>query len=235
MMRRWRPSPPGSPDGPAPNSPPMPNHRRYLIRLWSVRAVAALAVIGIIATTVLDFTTSFWEEHPMLTAYVSGLLLIALGSALVNEWLSARSRRRWQEIAALALIQWRDRLTGVIEAMPARAALADRDERSQLAARLGAQLDDAYQVAVTWAPLVVGDGTYVFALDSYVHLIHRTWRVVWVLNRDSADQMSPSPLADEVAGLERDARLLRGRLDTMIGELLPWPAHFGPRPGATTG
>lgn len=232
----------------------MPNHRNYLIRLWGVRLIAALAVVGIIATTILDFTTSFWVDHPMLGAYVSGLLLIALGTALVNEWLAARARRRWQEVAALALIQLRDRLTGIREALsnaaPAAATAAARDsvptyamaiigdpaERARLADRIDVQLDEANQVAVTWAPVVVGDGTYVFALNSYVHLVHRAWRVGWMLRRDGgADHTADGPLAEEMAALALDAQQLRGRLDGMIGDLLPWPASFGLRPGAATG
>jgi hypothetical protein len=77
-------------------------------RLVVIRVVGALAIVGIAATTALDWLSDFWIEHPMATAYTSALLMLVLGIAVINEYLAARSRRRWHTVAALAITDLRD-------------------------------------------------------------------------------------------------------------------------------
>lgn len=73
-----------------------------------IRVVGGIAIVGIAVTSILDLRTDYWARHAMITAYVSGLLLIALGTAVINEFLSNRALRRWRTVAALAITQLRD-------------------------------------------------------------------------------------------------------------------------------
>ncbi len=76
-------------------------------KFW-LRLAAALSVLAVIATAVSDFFTDFWVDHPMAAAYTSGLLLVVVGIAVVNEYLASRDRRRWTTVAALAVTELRD-------------------------------------------------------------------------------------------------------------------------------
>jgi hypothetical protein len=72
---------------------------------WT-RAAAALSLVALIAITVSDFTlTHFWDENAMVTSVVADILVLVVGVAVVNEFLTARSRRRWQLVAEYALVE----------------------------------------------------------------------------------------------------------------------------------
>ena len=72
----------------------------------STRLAGALSVLALVAITISDFTwTEFWDENAMATSIVADVLVLIVGVAVVNEFLSARSRARWAIVAEYGLIE----------------------------------------------------------------------------------------------------------------------------------
>ena len=81
----------------------------------ALRALAAAAIVFIIFLCASDYWTEYWADHPMLTAFLSGFLLVVVGGAVVDSVISIRSRRRWLSVAALAITQMRDSLRNIMD------------------------------------------------------------------------------------------------------------------------
>lgn len=177
-----------------------------------IRAVGAVAFLLLLLVTISDFFTDFWTGHAMVTANVSALLVLVVGGAVVNEYLSARSRRQWQTVAALAVTQLRDdtrvitvRLAAAVgkgdrsetrtdqvragiaadpDCMRAAAisALGESDERDGICRAASGVLDHSQLLAREWAAVMVNEPAYAGLLDAFVDILNRTWRIAWALS-----------------------------------------------------
>jgi hypothetical protein len=80
-------------------------HRRKWLGFG--RAIATvLVLLVVLAVAGSDFLIgSFWLNHPMLTAVVSALAVVALSVTVIDVVLHRRSERRWRILAQAALIE----------------------------------------------------------------------------------------------------------------------------------
>ena len=220
----------------------------------TIRAVGVVAVIVAILLCLSEWQTGFWSDHQMLGAFVSGLLLFAIGSALVNEYLAARSRSRWATVAALALREFQASchsidasvsdvvnqqagsagsqnagVDGTVRDVAAVArVLSDADRRSTLKQAIDVHLRSARPIVTAWAPVMIGEPHYVGYLDQFVGVLSRAWRISWVLeNAGVSDEAIATELCDWMAQVARLEAVLSARIE----RLLPWPKEFGEPPG----
>jgi hypothetical protein len=70
---------------------------------WRAASVLAILLLGAVAASDVVIG-EFWLNHPMLTAIVSSLAVIALSVAVIDVVLRRRSERRWRLLAQRALI-----------------------------------------------------------------------------------------------------------------------------------
>jgi hypothetical protein len=76
------------------------------ISISSTRLAGALSMLALVLITISDFTwTEFWDTNAMATSIVADVLVLIVGVAVVNEFLSARSRSRWAIVAEYGLIE----------------------------------------------------------------------------------------------------------------------------------
>ena len=74
--------------------------------ITSTRLAGVLSVIALVVFTISDFTfTTFWDENAMATSIVADVLVLVVGVAVVNEFITARSRRRWEIVAEYGLVE----------------------------------------------------------------------------------------------------------------------------------
>jgi hypothetical protein len=72
-----------------------------LTRVGAVLSLAALAL-----ATVSDFVfTGFWDRNAMATSVIADVLVLVVGVAVVNEFLSARARREWRLLSDYGLVE----------------------------------------------------------------------------------------------------------------------------------
>ena len=72
--------------------------------LTRVSAIVSLVALAIV--TVSDFVfTGFWDRNAMATSVVADLLVLVVGVAVVNEFLSARARRQWRLLSDYGLVE----------------------------------------------------------------------------------------------------------------------------------
>lgn len=77
-----------------------------LISTTTTRLAAALSLIALAFISVSDFLlTDFWDRNAMVTSVVADILVLIVGVAVVNEFLEARSRRRWRRVAEYSLTE----------------------------------------------------------------------------------------------------------------------------------
>jgi hypothetical protein len=70
------------------------------------RISAALSLLALIAVALSDFLlTGFWDENAMVTSVVADVLVLIVGVAVVNEFLTARARREWRLLADYGLVE----------------------------------------------------------------------------------------------------------------------------------
>lgn len=71
------------------------------------RIAGIAAVVALFSVTLTDvFVTSFWDDNSMLTDVVSNVLVLIVGVAVVNEFVTARQTRRWKLVRHAALIEF---------------------------------------------------------------------------------------------------------------------------------
>jgi hypothetical protein len=76
------------------------------VSISSTRVAGGLSVLALVLITISDFTwTEFWDENAMATSIVADVLVLVVGVAVVNEFISARSRSRWAIVAEYGLIE----------------------------------------------------------------------------------------------------------------------------------
>jgi hypothetical protein len=72
----------------------------------TTRLAAGLSLIALAFVSLSDFLfTNFWDQNAMVTSVVADILVLIVGVAVVNEFLAARSRRRWREVADYSLTE----------------------------------------------------------------------------------------------------------------------------------
>lgn len=65
-------------------------------------AIIFVLLVATAAGTALDFTGTFWTEHPFLTSLLVNLLTLLLAVAAVEWWLERRRTRAWYRLSAVA-------------------------------------------------------------------------------------------------------------------------------------
>jgi len=70
------------------------------------RVGAVLSLVALAAVALSDFLlTGFWDRNAMVTSVVADVLVLIVGVAVVNEFLSARARREWRLLADYGLVE----------------------------------------------------------------------------------------------------------------------------------
>lgn len=70
----------------------------------TTRIAAGLSLIALVLLAISDFAlTRFWDENSMVTSVVADILVLIVGVAVLNEYLSARAARQWRLVADYAL------------------------------------------------------------------------------------------------------------------------------------
>ncbi len=77
-----------------------------LVSITSTRLAGVLSVVALVLITISDFTfTEFWDTNAMATSIIADVLVLIVGVAVVNEFITARSRRSWQLVAEYGLVE----------------------------------------------------------------------------------------------------------------------------------
>jgi len=70
------------------------------------RVSAALSLVALVTVALSDFLlTGFWDRNAMVTSVVADILVLIVGVAVVNEFLSARARREWRLLSDYGLVE----------------------------------------------------------------------------------------------------------------------------------
>jgi len=70
------------------------------------RVSAVFSLLALVAVAISDFVlTGFWDRNAMATSVVADILVLIVGVAVVNEFLSARARREWRLLSDYALVE----------------------------------------------------------------------------------------------------------------------------------
>ena len=70
------------------------------------RASAIVSLIALAIVSISDFVfTGFWDENAMATSVLADLLVLVVGVAVVNEFLTARARREWRLLSDYGLVE----------------------------------------------------------------------------------------------------------------------------------
>lgn len=70
------------------------------------RASAIVSIIALAIVTVSDFVfKGFWDQNAMATSVLADLLVLVVGVAVVNEFLTARARREWRLLSDYGLVE----------------------------------------------------------------------------------------------------------------------------------
>lgn len=70
------------------------------------RVSAIVSLVALILVSVSDFVfTGFWDRNAMATSMIADLLVLVVGVAVVNEFLSARARREWRLLSDYGLVE----------------------------------------------------------------------------------------------------------------------------------
>jgi hypothetical protein len=111
----------------------------------STRVAAALSLVALLCLTVSDFVfTGFWDKNAMATSVLADILVLIVGVAVVNEFLAARSRRRWRLVADYSLVELSSECRRVWVQLAETIGLGRREElsREDLRALLESPADD---------------------------------------------------------------------------------------------
>jgi hypothetical protein len=103
-----------------------------LTSITSTRLAAALSLIALSFISVSDFLlTNFWDRNAMVTSVVADILVLIVGVAVVNEFLAARSRRRWRRVADYSLTELSSSCRNVWVNLAEAIGVGHRDEVSR--------------------------------------------------------------------------------------------------------
>jgi hypothetical protein len=70
------------------------------------RASAVVSIVALAVVSVSDFVfTGFWDQNAMATSVLADLLVLVVGVAVVNEFLTARARRDWRLLSDYGLVE----------------------------------------------------------------------------------------------------------------------------------
>src|SRR5436305_12524870 len=75
------------------------------VSINGTRIAGALSLIALIIATYSDLTlTGFWDHNAMATSMVADILVLLVGVAVVNEYITTRSMRSWKLLADYAIV-----------------------------------------------------------------------------------------------------------------------------------
>jgi hypothetical protein len=70
------------------------------------RASAIVSLIALATVTVSDFVlTGFWDHNAMATSVLADILVLVVGVAVVNEFLTSRARREWRLLSDYGMVE----------------------------------------------------------------------------------------------------------------------------------
>ena len=70
------------------------------------RISAGLSLLALIIVALSDFLlTDFWDHNAMVTSVVADILVLIVGVAVENEFLTARARREWRLLADYGVVE----------------------------------------------------------------------------------------------------------------------------------
>lgn len=70
------------------------------------RLGALLSLVALAGVALSDFLlTGFWDRNAMVTSVVADILVLIVGIAVVNEFLTARARREWRLLSDYGLVE----------------------------------------------------------------------------------------------------------------------------------
>src|SRR3954454_18289093 len=76
------------------------------VNINGTRLAGLLSLVALLLVTYSDLTlTRLWDRNAMATSMLADILVLLVGVAVVNEYLSARSFRSWQLLADYALVE----------------------------------------------------------------------------------------------------------------------------------
>ena len=164
----------------------------------TTRIAAIVSIIALITASISDFLfTEWWAENAMATSIVADILVLIVGVAVVNEFVTARSRRQWQLVADYALVElastcrhvWlrlaeqvgigsrnestRDEMRKLLDSQRlhecAASAVRDPAARDALRTEISVLVESSRDALTSWAPLLV-ETPHVTSLSRYVEL-----------------------------------------------------------------
>lgn len=165
----------------------------------TTRTAAIISIVALIAAAISDFLfTEWWAENAMATSIVADVLVLIVGVAVVNEFVTARSRRQWQLVADYALVElasscrhvWlrlaeqvgvgsrdertRDEMRALLDSRErlhecARSAVRDPSARDGLRKEISDLVESSRDALTSWAPLLV-ETPHASSLSRYVEL-----------------------------------------------------------------
>jgi hypothetical protein len=99
------------------------------LSISTTRLAGTLSMVALVLITISDFTfTEFWDTNAMATSIVADVLVLIVGVAVVNEFLAARSRSRWQLVAEYGLVELARSCRRVWIGLAERIGLGSRSE-----------------------------------------------------------------------------------------------------------
>jgi hypothetical protein len=70
------------------------------------RLSAIVSLLALAAVSVSDFVlTGFWDRNAMATSVIADILVLIVGIAVINEFLTARARREWRLLSDYGLVE----------------------------------------------------------------------------------------------------------------------------------
>ena len=146
----------------------------------ATRLAAALSLIALAFISVSDFLlTNFWDQNAMVTSVVADVLVLIVGVAAVNEFLAARSRRRWRRVADYSLTELSSSCRHVWVELAQAIGVGRREElsREELRALVQSPTDEGRSLE-TLARRVSDDPAGPGRLKPVVEQVIRTTRAV---------------------------------------------------------
>jgi len=166
------------------------------------RIAAILALLALVGGVVSDVVSnSFWTQHSLLAGVASGVIVVALSIAVIDEVLSRRRKQRWSILAQYVMFELvrnaRMIWTGVLETAgfpttanqesidagaalvrdtpqlraALRAILDDAGGRASLHAEIGFLAEHCDEVLGRWAAVMLNAEEYAEVLDRHVELV----------------------------------------------------------------
>src|SRR5215207_8787105 len=162
--------------------------------LTRVGAVLSLLALGAVALS--DFLlTGFWDRNAMVTSVVADVLVLIVGVAVVNELLSARSRREWRLLSDYGLVELGETSRRIWVTLSEHVGVGKRESLTLDEMRSLVRSSQGEERTRKLALTVAGDGTQRKSLHGVVAELAEEARGRlrrWRLDRDSGRERHPA-------------------------------------------